>query len=100
MKFRLLEMVENDFYYKGHIAKKGQFIGVDWNGDPIIVSDYINKFDMIPIYVFDHMRKVWDTKYYHTDSPLLPIDFIQRLWVKKFNMKLKVSTDICTRQCD
>lgn len=93
MKFRLLEMAKHDFIYKGHEVKKGQFIGTDWNGNPIIVSDYINRFDMIPIYIFDHITRVWSTKYYDTESPLLPIDFIQRLWVKKMNMERREEND-------
>ena len=52
MKFRLLRMAKSDYYMHGHVVKKGQFIGVDWNGCPIIVSDYINRFNTIPIYIF------------------------------------------------
>ena len=97
MKFRLLRMAKSDHYIHGHVVKKGQFVGVDWNGCPIIVSDYINRFNTIPIYIFDRNSKQWYTKYYPIDSPLLPIDFTQRLWVKQMRMKgrVKYDTSIC-----
>lgn len=86
MKLRLLEIVKDDSYFRGHVIKKGQFIGADWDGNPIIATTFITEKNTVAIHTLDWRNYSWSTKYYPIDSPIFPIDFIQRLWVKNINM--------------
>lgn len=85
----LVTRVDVDFDYLGTKIHKGEYMGMDENGNKFIFTLFITKNNKTVVKEFVNRR--WIISYVDIDSRLLPIEISQLLWVKygKYERKFR-----------